>query len=461
MPLSCPRGLDPLVQKAYHNVAVSPLCRIPDELLLMIMKYLDSADVASIRRTSRIFLRLFQDHHFRALHSIYRYPWPTPRFLNFVEKKDLRERLLNDRFCETCYGIMMNVREHPAKQSLCRAPLSCSVCRGPLSAGLFSQVERAVPGPKKRVCIAHEGHLRVCQHRVITWSDIQRWSSLLTLETSFYKVLVCGAQSHLSQCSLRPGGHAGSGGVMVKLVLLASGAIKLMVEWTAHVSVPHRKGSPDVYDAHDVREIAEGLHADAGQHIVPRFQADQPPHMRAFDPNYCGCVQYPGRGMLDWQMAPEPKIRDCCRKSRSRRLFMPSKILWTQLGVLWGQSEGHTAKYDVGLRGRPRYYHIAFKRCCAEPGGTGALVTHRHAFVLSCGPKQWPPDPSETNFVPKEWYGIMDPGSYGLEGDATSRNFLWCEDEKCANHVSRAYGVDRFSGIASFRPSLWWRESLP
>ena len=35
------QGMDPLVAAAYYNVTSSPLCRLPDELLLEIMGYLD------------------------------------------------------------------------------------------------------------------------------------------------------------------------------------------------------------------------------------------------------------------------------------------------------------------------------------------------------------------------------------------------------------------------------------
>lgn len=453
-PLPCPSGLDPLVQKAYHNVAVSPLCRIPDELLIKIMRYLGSTDLASLRRTSRIFLRLFEDNQFRFFHTPDLGPWPRTAYLNFVEKGELRTLLLKDKYCGPCRAVKTKARNGPLRQALCRSPLYCAGCSGSHSSGLFSPSERAVGDPRKRVCIAHEGYLRVCQHRIITWANIQRWTSFLGPDTSFYSVLVCGAQSHLSQCGDRPGEPAGSGGVMVKLALIGSSKIKMTVEWGVHASVPHRKGASGTYDADDVRKIAEGLHADAGQYIVPRFQPDQPPHMAAFDPNLCGCLQYPGRGMLDWQMAPESDIHDCCRKSKSRALFTSRNALWKGLGVLWGRSEGHAAKYNVGPTDKLRYHRIAFRRCCAEAEGMGVLVTHRYSFELSCRPRQWPPDPRESTSPPPEWYRIMDPASYGLEGDEASRNFLWCGDEKCANHVDRAIEVDRFRSMSSLkRPS--------
>lgn len=419
------------------------------------MKSLPKRDLACLRRTSRIFLRLFQDNVFRHLQGVNLSPWPRIRYLDFFERVDVRERLLRDKYCAPCFDIRMKVKKDPSHQSLCRPPLYCAGCASPHTAGLFSPWERPTTDPRRRVCIAHEGHLRVCQHRVISWADIQRWSSFLKPESSFYKVLICGSQSHLSQCGMSPDQLAGSGGVVVKLDLLGSGQTKMTIEWGVHISVPHRKGASGTYDAHDIRKIAEDLHADAGQHIVPRFQPDQPPHMAAFDPNFCGCLTYPGRGMLDWQMAPEHTIRDCCRKSKSRQLFAPRNGLCRRLGVLRGPSEEHVAKYDVGARDRLRHHRIAFKRCCEEARGMGVLVTHRYSFVLSCRPRQWPPELRQTNNPPQEWYRIMDPTSYGLEGEAKSRNFLWCADEKCANHVSRAHEVDRFRDMVSLKRPLW------
>lgn len=432
---------------------MSPLCRIPDELLLLIMERLRGPDLASLRRTSRIFLRLFQDGRFRLVRTVDRGPWPRMRYLTYVDKRDLRQRLLEDKYCSSCYGMRMAVKKGPVGQALCRAPLYCAGCGGPHSAGLFSPWERAIGDPTRRICIAHEGHLRVCQHRVITWSDIQRWSSFLSPELPSYKALVCRAQSHLSQCGKTPGENAGSGGVTVKLVLVGSGQIKVTAEWEVHVSVPYRKGARNVYGAEEVRNMAESLHADAGQHIVPRFQADQPPHMTAFDPNFCGCLDYAGRGLLDWQMASKAGMRDCCRKNRSRGLFTPHGPFRRQLGFLCGRSEKHVAKYNAGSD-KLHYFHIVFRRCCSGEEGTGVMVAHRHSFTLSCGPRRWPPDPREANFPPPEWFRVIDPVSYGLEGDAASRHILWCEDQRCANHLSRVVGVDRFRDMSSLKGSL-------
>ena len=48
--------MDHLIAAAFHNLACSPLCRLPEELLVDIMEYLDPLSIQCFRRTSRLFL---------------------------------------------------------------------------------------------------------------------------------------------------------------------------------------------------------------------------------------------------------------------------------------------------------------------------------------------------------------------------------------------------------------------
>ncbi|KAK0726789.1 hypothetical protein B0T26DRAFT_691765 [Lasiosphaeria miniovina] len=60
------QGLDPLVAASYYNLTSSPLCRLPDELLLDIMGRVDWVGLQCLRRSSRVFMRLFGAHEFRS-----------------------------------------------------------------------------------------------------------------------------------------------------------------------------------------------------------------------------------------------------------------------------------------------------------------------------------------------------------------------------------------------------------
>lgn len=461
-PLPCPTSLDPLVKRAYHNVAVSLLCRIPDDVLHRIMAHLDTLSLNCLRRTSRIFLRLFEAHRVRGYRTHAR-PWQCIAYVHYNYAKDMRARLSADKYCAAC--DLMRYRSHHTSRGaeLYRRDMYCNGCVDIHSIGLFSAHERGQSDTRRRVCIAHEGHMRVCEHRVVTWADIERWSGYLEVKSQSYRVVLCSAENHLSECGSSVEGTLGDG-VAIKLQFLEVGKIGVEVQWDVHVRVPYGKGSKGTYDTADVRRVAEELHANTGQHIVPRFQPDEPPHMAAFDPNFCACLDYVGRGYLDWQMAPREKLNHkCCRKDGSRALFVPPRgTLGARLKLPRPGRVTHTAKYEVKQQGgMNRSFTIEFKRCCAKEDGMGVIVAHRHYFELSCGPAGWPSSSRAPARVPPEWYRVMEPASYGLEGDEESRNLLWCPTRGCANHVGSGVAGDRFRDVASLKgPIRPWREEF-
>jgi len=94
-------GLDmPVVQ----NLTQNPLCRLPDNVLFQIMDQVDEPGIFCLRRTSRIFMRLFGDQRFQAFHqdseSDYFLdnvptPWQRERVPEAVQPR-LRELLQRD-----------------------------------------------------------------------------------------------------------------------------------------------------------------------------------------------------------------------------------------------------------------------------------------------------------------------------------------------------------------------------
>ena len=461
-PLPCPENLDPLVKKAYHNVAVNLFCRIPDDILYLIMDHLDVLSLNCLRRTSRIFLRLFEKHSVRGYRTHGR-PWQCIAYVPYNYTKDMRARISADKYCAAC--DVMRYRSHHTSRGaeLYRRDMYCNGCIDIHSIGLFSAHERVQRDVARRVCIAHEGHMRVCEHRVVTWADIERWSGYLQCKSHSYRVVLCSAENHLSKCDSSEEG-AMDDGIAIKLQLVEVGKISVEIQWDVHVRVPHGEGPKGIYDAADVRRIAEELQSRTGQYIVPRFQPDEPPHMAAFDPNFCSCLTYAGRGSLDWQMAPRKNLNyKCCRKDGSRSLFLPSRgTLGARLKLPRAGRVTHTAKYEVKQPGRTsRTFTIDFKRCCPRKDGMGVVVSHRHYFELSCGPAGWPSSARPVARVPPEWYRIMEPASYGLEGDEESRHLLWCPKRGCANHVGSGVAADRFRDVASLKgPIRPWREEF-
>ncbi|KAH8680553.1 hypothetical protein BX600DRAFT_444672 [Xylariales sp. PMI_506] len=61
--------MDPLVAAVFHNENCSALCRLPEELTLAIIEHLDLGSSQCLRRTCRLFLRLYSSPQFSSSHS--------------------------------------------------------------------------------------------------------------------------------------------------------------------------------------------------------------------------------------------------------------------------------------------------------------------------------------------------------------------------------------------------------
>ncbi|KAK1841796.1 hypothetical protein CCHR01_15583 [Colletotrichum chrysophilum] len=73
--------IDPWMAAVWQNAVRSPLCGLPDPILLNIMQRLDLTAICQLRRASREFLRLFSYHEFKKWRykgSDYKFLWASP-----------------------------------------------------------------------------------------------------------------------------------------------------------------------------------------------------------------------------------------------------------------------------------------------------------------------------------------------------------------------------------------------
>ncbi|KAL3304908.1 F-box domain containing protein [Colletotrichum asianum] len=73
--------IDPWMAAVWQNAVRSPLCGLPDPILLNIMQRLDLTAICQLRRASREFLRLFSSHEFKKWRykgSDYKFLWASP-----------------------------------------------------------------------------------------------------------------------------------------------------------------------------------------------------------------------------------------------------------------------------------------------------------------------------------------------------------------------------------------------
>ncbi|KUI69758.1 hypothetical protein VM1G_11612 [Cytospora mali] len=172
-------GMDPLAAAAWHNKAHSPMHRLPDSILTQIIDMLDNSGVEYMRRVARRFPPLCEEiiydrpRAFLPTENPRDGPFPWPRLRSMSTIGQAQELL---RVAEGLAGLpadrtrLMRLLD---RDRYCDGFLHCSVCLVDHPAYLFSHSQR-VRKPHRRVCIAHEGYLRICGHKegIVLWSDV-------------------------------------------------------------------------------------------------------------------------------------------------------------------------------------------------------------------------------------------------------------------------------------------------
>ncbi|CAI4212331.1 unnamed protein product [Parascedosporium putredinis] len=395
-----PARMDPIVAPAYHNLTRSALCRLPDEVLLDIMENLDLTSLMCLRQTSRVFLILFSSPAFKKYHplggqrpleldpALHPLPAQCERFRSLIDK---------DKFCPECLSARVQGDRNAKLRTLMTRPLHCDTCDVKRPALFFSASQRfsqyAIGKKKKRACLIHEGYMRICQHRVLRWAEVREWIDALARgDGKDFRVTLCGHASHRFTCA--GGSPVPYAGIEARLEKDFT-TTTLTITWDAHVAIPFRMPTfeEEGFSTTHMRQILETLYLDAGSFIIPEPSAYLPIRMSAFDPNVCACLRYRGREKFDWQLLPRSDIGwKTCRTEPRLNLFTPGRK-----GNLSGATRAPHSQ-SVGLR------------------ITEFASEHK---------------------VPVEWYGLLDPDSYGLNTDDASRHILWCPDASCENYSHR------------------------
>jgi Pyruvate/2-oxoacid:ferredoxin oxidoreductase delta subunit len=206
-------GMDPLVTAGFHNLTCSPLCRLPEELLLDIMERLsnDLVSIQCLRQVSRLFLRLYSSPTFSSSHrsqdctakymdSVGHWYEPKNDLLNKTKSQKLQILLSKDitNYCQDCQQKRIDQSWSKKNTALTMKYLHCSGCHIDHTVCLFSKTQRS-KSPKTRVCIGRERYVRVCEHLILTWKDVISTAlNLSILNTKLATVFIkkCEHESH-------------------------------------------------------------------------------------------------------------------------------------------------------------------------------------------------------------------------------------------------------------------------
>ena len=414
-------GMDPLVAAIYKNTVLNYLCRLPDEILLLIMSHLDDVALFCLRHSSRTFLRLFSSPDFQQYHMGYGYAWASQR--TWYDGAKPGGMVISDRYCAKCAYMRAQKRNDPRFAALFGQRLHCSPCKKTHPAVLFSAAQRHA-GDKSRICIGHEGSLRVCDHLALSWRDIERWVALFGDLDSYglhtTRGRLCDDTAHKYRCEkkstyrARPDGLFG--GVEVSLVR-EHATLTVTVEWRNHA------GLRGTLSSMDIRQALEATQQEGARHLVPPLRPGDSGAMRAFDPNTCSCVHYSGSEQVAFELYP-PREGTCRSDEGGSRSLDFGGCHYTKL---WSADD---AKRDFSAARCPHR--------CGDIEFRYSMDVSLNVFGRKDG-----------QVIDPLWYRVLNPESYGLAEDEESRHILWCPRKSCGNYHGNN-DINRFSDIKSY-----------
>ncbi len=146
--------LDPLIVAARHNLNSSALHSLLEGVILKVMRMLDPVSVFCLRRTCRIFLRLFGSHEFRHLHAQSSFFESGPWVAQALPKDDgewehMRTRVRIGAVCIGCQKKGADPSYMPKFMRLHLDYMHCSGCNVDHPKCLFSAAQRFVTAEKR------------------------------------------------------------------------------------------------------------------------------------------------------------------------------------------------------------------------------------------------------------------------------------------------------------------------
>lgn len=110
-----------------------------------------------------------------------------------------------DAYCPPCARIRERKRQDPRFEDLFNQNLWCTACGEDHPPALFSARQRREPD-NDGICVAHEDHMRICQHRTLTWLDVQELKEMLAqldlCGINSFKGSLCKYLDHSRTCGV-------------------------------------------------------------------------------------------------------------------------------------------------------------------------------------------------------------------------------------------------------------------
>lgn len=432
----------------------------------------DPVTLLLLRRSTRLFLRLFGSPAFRPLWTSPPPPlglkilptiWPSPRvgLLTPSQTSALRALLARDaasspHLCPDCRALRQRP-DWPARLEAVtsRRHFCGGGCRAWHPTSCFSPAQRAA-SPALRVCIGREGHVRLCRHVTLSWtavaalvplararqpheSDGEGWT-----EKNMLLVAECRHPSHLpgprhrmTWRSQSPRHRFPTASLVAVAVSPATGPsppVLLELQHIAHTRMPRPDAGGGRFTPDIVAQRLSLLRQDVGRYIVPQLTPGVLPEMLALGTNSCTCLKHPGieYSPPGWRLSgisypseetlyighysDEPK----CRGRLPARHCSAFHVKQTDLG--------HTRR-QVPF---PHTY-TAVLPCFVDSKCTAVSYTRRIRVTY---------DSTTRSDVTPDWQQAVEPESYlpylpylpVSAPDDDTEGVLWCPNTSCINH---------------------------
>lgn len=334
--------------------------------------------------------------------------------------------------------------------------MHCSGCDRDYPLCLFSAAQRQVL-PEKRICIGREGHVRLCQHKTVKLSTVQRvvpWIRYLWRKLRIpgsYK-FVCYHRSHMPKHYKFHWPRTRTNFPSMAIGIINEyGTIAASIAHTVHLDLSQHGNNP--LTAEELRGHIKELRKNPETLIGPESYLGASMEMRCFDPNRCGCLLYSGTDNV--------RQRGCVEHEASRTLF--SRV-----------SDDDTAK-------------VKFASC--KYGEQCLAVTYSRTIQLDHGSRPWGQKlrgnlcrgsncnpawikfraevENTTGTIPYGWFQALDPESYRLAEDQEAYGISWCRGKGCFNSICYGYLRDNLIQGQKISPycsegclsDLSWKEN--
>ncbi|KAB5559718.1 hypothetical protein GE09DRAFT_1220382 [Coniochaeta sp. 2T2.1] len=173
-----------------RNLDESPIYQLPTEMILMIASHLPDENKYVLQQVSRRFSGVYDGPGFSKMP--YALSFPTAADISHAATRvELQKLIRQDMFCQGCL-TSIDADEpgtvYAAAKKRLEEPMYCAGCARDHPTMLFSISQRG-KGSNERVCIGREGCLRICAHKVLYWSDVEKMH-LTTTIASLYGCLI-------------------------------------------------------------------------------------------------------------------------------------------------------------------------------------------------------------------------------------------------------------------------------